>query len=156
MYSVLHAVGFSMMLILGASLPWRFAMTVPAALAIPILAGLWWLRESPYWLTLQGRLEEAMASANFYSLEVPSVKIVIETLGTDMIDCNGTKMERMKALLRTLSQQGKQFWKDLAFLSLLFVLVGWSGFSILSFYAVEIFQRSGSPISAEHTSWITR
>jgi len=60
----------------------------------------------------------------------------------------------LKALGQVFSQQGKQFWKDLAFLSVLFVLVGWSGFSILSKYSVEVFQRSGSPISPEHTSWI--
>merc|ERR1711915_1065583 len=36
----------------------------------------------------------------------------------------------------------------------MFFSLGWNGFSILSFYAVEIFQLSGSPLSAVHTSWI--
>jgi len=157
LYSVLHAVGFSMMLLLGASLHWRFTMTVLAVMVIPILIGISWLRESPHWLTLQGRLEEARDSANFYSLEIPDSAVITETQtqGNNEDSCNTNIMKKMKALLRTLSQQGKQFWKDLAFLSVLFVLVGWSGFSILSCYAVEVFQRSGSPISAEHTSWIT-
>ena len=158
MYSVLHAVGFSMMLLLGASLHWRFTMTVLSVMVIPILIGIVWLRESPHWLTLQGRLEEARASANFYSLEVPDLDIINDTRtrGTNEDSCNIDIMKKMTALMRTLSQQGKQFWKDLAFLSVLFVLMGWSGFSILACYAVEVFQRSGSPISAEHTSWITR
>merc|ERR1719266_3112422 len=46
-------------------------------------------------------------------------------------------------------------WSRFIFLSTLFALIGWCGFPILSFYAVEIFSKSGSPFSASHTSWIT-
>merc|ERR1719483_1048176 len=44
---------------------------------------------------------------------------------------------------------------NMLFLAGLFLSIGWCGFSILSFYAVEIFQLSGSPFSASNTSWIT-
>jgi len=54
-----------------------------------------------------------------------------------------------------LFAQDKTFWRLVALLSLLFACVGWCGFSILSFYATEIFSKSGSPFSAAHTSWIT-
>jgi len=47
------------------------------------------------------------------------------------------------------------FWKKVLYLSLLFCGIGWCGFSILSFYAVEVFQESGSPFSPSTTSWIT-
>ena len=56
---------------------------------------------------------------------------------------------------KSLVEQDRSFWRRVLFLSALFALIGWCGFSILSFYATEIFTKSGSPISATHTSWIT-
>merc|ERR1712241_1574530 len=50
---------------------------------------------------------------------------------------------------------GINFWKKVLYLSLLFCGIGWCGFSILSFYAVEVFQESGSPFSPSTTSWVT-
>ena len=65
-------------------------------------------------------------------------------------------IKNLGSVSRALVEQDKAFWRRVLFLSTLFSLIGWCGFSILSFYAVEVFQLSGSPISAAHTSWITR
>ena len=48
----------------------------------------------------------------------------------------------------------KSVQSSIILLSLLFAGIGLSGFALLSFYASEIFERSGSPISASYTSWI--
>ena len=49
----------------------------------------------------------------------------------------------------------KSVQSSIILLSLLFAGIGLSGFALLSFYASEIFERSGSPISASYASWIT-
>ena len=153
MYSVLHSIGFCLVLVLGAVLHWRLAMAVPAFLALPTLAGIYQLRESPSWLHRKGKVREAEQAAAFYRLPLTSL-----TEGSSTAEAS-TRMgpvERLRKTSRTLAMQGGHFWPDFAFLSLLFLLLGWSGFSILSFYTTEIFQRSGSPLSASHTAWITR
>ena len=159
MYSVLHSFGFCLMLVLGAVLHWRLAMAVPAILTIPTMAVLANLRESPSWLQRQGRNEEAQEAADFYRISLPESSSVILEGPVCQDDVKETKkglLERLKGIQHTLSLQGSSFWCNFAFLATLFLLLGWCGFSILSFYAVEVFQLSGSPISAAHTSWITR
>ena len=158
MYSVLHSFGFCMMLLLGAVLHWRLAMAVPAILALPTILALANLKESPSWLQKQGRLQEAREAAAFYRISLPESSLVIseESKSQDVKEAKKSLLERLKGILRTLTLQGSAFWCNFAFLAALFLLLGWCGFSILSFYAVEVFQLSGSPISAAHTSWITR
>ena len=158
MYSFLHSFGFCMMLLLGAVLHWRLAMAVPAILTLPTILALVNLRESPTWLQRQGRLQEAKEAAAFYRISLPEPSSVISG-GSESQDVEETKkslLERLKGNLHALTTQDSAFWRNFAFLSCLFLLLGWCGFSILSFYAVEVFQLSGSPISAAHTSWITR
>ena len=155
MYSVLHSFGFCLMLMLGAVLHWRLTMAVPALLTLPTMAALANLRESPSWLQRQGRNQEAQEAATFYRISLPAV--ILE--GPSCQDGKESKkglLDRLKAILHILTLLGSAFWCNFAFLATLFLLVGWSGFSILSFYAVEVFQLSGSPISSAHTSWITR
>ena len=71
MYSVLHSIGFCLVLVLGAVLHWRLAMAVPALLALPTLAGIYQLRESPSWLNRKGKVREAEQAAAFYRLPQP-------------------------------------------------------------------------------------
>jgi len=154
MYAVLHSFGFCMMLLLGAVLHWRVAMAVPVILSLPTMAALANLKESPAWLQRQGRNQEAQEAADFYRISLPvSAPISKESLFQDAKE--KSLLERLKGILHTLTLQGSAFWCNFAFLASLFLLLGWCGFSILSFYAVEVFQLSGSPISAAHTSWIT-
>ena len=158
MYSFLRSFGFCMMLLLGAVLHWRLAMAVPAILALPTIVALVNLRESPLWLQRQGRLQEAKEAATFYRISLPEPSSVIsggsESQGVE--EAKKGLLERLKGNLHALTLQDSAFWRNFAFLASLFLLLGWCGFSILSFYAVEVFQLSGSPISAVHTSWITR
>ena len=63
--------------------------------------------------------------------------------------------KNLGSVSKSIIEQDTSFWRRVLFLSVLFALIGWCGFSILSFYATEIFTKSGSPISATHTSWIT-
>ena len=155
MYSVLHSIGFCLVLVLGAVLHWRLAMAVPTFLALPTLAGIYQLRESPSWLHRKGKVREAEQAAAFYRLPQPKTPTIAEVPDSGAVQEPGL-VGKLKTVLRTLSLQGSSFWQNFAFLSLLFLLLGWCGFSILSFYAVEVFQLSGSPISAAHTSWVTR
>lgn len=73
------------------------------------------------------------------------------------VELEETSRSRRQKLVENLKEifQDKSTRFSFALLSLLFAGVGLSGFSILSFYAPEIFVASGSPISASHTSWIT-
>ena len=156
MYSVLHSFGFCLMLLLGAVLHWRLAMAVPAILTLPTMAALANLRESPSWLQRQGRNEEAQEAAVFYRISLPAEVILERPQCQDVEETKKGLLERLNAILHALTLQGSAFWCNFAFLATLFLLLGWCGFSILSFYAVEVFQLSGSPISAAHTSWVTR
>jgi hypothetical protein len=157
LYSVLHSLGFCLMLLLGALVHWRLAMAVPALLSLPTMAAIHCLRESPAWLHRRGRKGEAAAAAAFYKLPLPEDGPEPQSAGqTDDPNKLRSPAERVKALLYTFAQQGSNFWHNFAFLAALFCLLGWCGFSILSFYAVEVFQLFGSPISAAHTSWVTR
>ena len=140
------------MLCLGANLHWRLAMAVPFSLSLPILAALYNLRESPAWLQRMGQMQEAQEAAVFYRLPPPEPSSKEEPLSQDIEEPKKQMVEQLKARL----QQDSAFWPNLAFLAALNLLLGWSGFPILSFYAVEIFQLSGSPISASNTAFITR
>jgi MFS family permease len=157
LYTVLHSLGFCLMLLLGALVHWRLAMAVPALLSLLTMAAIHWLRESPAWLQRRGRRGEAIVAAAFYKLPLPEDGPNPQSVAhTDDPNKLRSPAERVKALLYTLVQPGSHFGHNFAFLAALFCLLGWCGFSILSFYAVEVFQLSGSPLSPAHTSWITR
>ena len=66
MYSILHSVGFFMILFLGAFLPWRLTVSLPMFLAVPIFIGILFLHESPDWLRKNHRFEEMERSVRFY------------------------------------------------------------------------------------------
>ena len=66
MYSVLHSVGFCMVLFLGAFLPWRIVTLVPLVISIPTFVAILFLQESPEWLKKKGRVEEYEKSLMFY------------------------------------------------------------------------------------------
>ena len=46
-------------------------MVVPAIVALPILAGLYKLRDSPVWLQRMGNMRAAKEAAAFYRLSLP-------------------------------------------------------------------------------------
>ena len=135
-------------------------MAVLAILSFPIMAALYNLRESPAWLQRMGRMQEAQEAAGFYRLSLSQPSSSDEGPSSqDIEEPKKLLVEQLKARLRVLTlrvQQDSTFWRNFAFLAALNLLLGWSGFPILSFYAVEIFQLSGSPISASHTAFITR
>ena len=64
-------------------------------------------------------------------------------------------VDKLNEVSTSLLSRERSFWRLVISMSLLFACIGWCGFSILSFYATEIFSKSGSPFSAAHTSWIT-
>jgi len=167
MYSVLHSLGFCMVLFSGAFIPWRMAIFIPTLMCLPILALVTILHESPDWLIRRGRIEEYNKSMNFYQkLEDPEdfkLNLSKSALENETKNKNKEETKSKKEIFLNkfvevsglLFAQDKTFWRLVALLSLLFACVGWCGFSILSFYATEIFSKSGSPFSAAHTSWIT-
>lgn len=161
MYSVLHALGFFLVLILGAFLPWRIAVTVPAILAIPTFIAITFLHESPEWLNKTGQVKKCEEALRFYHKELEERKNDIQIVEIEVKD-NTTKrhaifvlVENLNVFSKSILEQDQSFWRNFLYLAVLFTSVGWCGFSILSFYAVEVFQESGSPFSASNTSWIT-
>jgi len=161
MYSVLHSLGFFLVLILGAFLPWRWAVSVPAFLSVPIFVAITCLHESPEWLNKMGHEQQCQEALKFYQkdLEGAKSKPVIKPINDNKTPHPRFNVvilvEKCKTFLHLLMLQDPSFVTHLLYLSALFVCIGWCGFSILSFYAVEIFQLSGSPLSASNTSWIT-
>ena len=155
MFYVLFSCGISLVLFLGAFLHWRLAMAVPAAFSLPIMAALYNLSESPVWLQRMGKMENAKEAAAFYRLSLPEAPRE-ETLSCNRKESEATSEENFMSSFRDLAQQGSDFWLNFAFLALLSFLFGWCGFPLLSFYAVEIFHLSGSPLSASNTACITR
>lgn len=160
MYSVLHSFGFFIVLILGAFLPWRWAVSVPAFLSVPIFVAISCLHESPEWLNKMGHDRQCQAALQFYrkDLEGEIFKAVKQSEEEEKIAKSfsiTSLIEKMKTFLSLLMFQYPSFLRNMLYLSTLFLCIGWCGFSILSFYAVEIFQLSGSPLSAANTSWIT-
>jgi len=161
MYSVLHALGFFLVLILGAFLPWRIAVMVPAILAIPTFIAILFLHESPEWLNKNGQTKKCDLACKFYHKQLDEKKIDIKIVE---VEANNTDNKRNAMLIlvgnlndfsKSILEQDKSFWRNFLYLAFLFTSIGWCGFSILSFYAVEVFQESGSPFSASNTSWIT-
>merc|ERR1712106_6754 len=161
MYSVLHALGFFLVLILGAFLPWRIAVMVPAILAIPTFIAILFLYESPEWLNKNGQTKKCDLACKFYHKQLDEKKIDIKIVE---VEANNTNKKRNAMLIlvgnlndfsKSVLEQDKSFWRNFLYLAFLFTSIGWCGFSILSFYAVEVFQESGSPFSASNTSWIT-
>ena len=82
MYSILHSIGFFIILFLGNSLsqfkfnifmkmtgaflPWRLTGAIPMFLAVPIFIGIFFLHESPDWLRKNQRFEEMEKAVSFY------------------------------------------------------------------------------------------
>ena len=82
MYSILHSIGFFIILFLGNSLsqfmfnifmkmsgaflPWRLTVAIPMFLAVPIFIGIFFLHESPDWLRKNQRFEEMEKAVSFY------------------------------------------------------------------------------------------
>ena len=155
MHYVLFSCGISMVLFLGAFLHWRVAMAVPAIFSLPIMAALFNLRESPVWLQRMGKMQNAKEAADFYRLSLPKSPPE-EALSRNSKESKKTLQERLMAGIHHLTQEGSDFWLNLACLATLSFLFGWCGFPLLSFYAVEIFHLSGSPLSASNTACITR
>jgi len=158
MYSVLHAFGFFLVLILGAFLPWRLAVSVPMLLAIPTFIAITFLHESPEWLNKNGQVAKCEKALKFYQKDLEEKKVNIQIVKIEAKD-DTTKRHAVLISVENFSKsilaQDLKFWKNFLYLSVLFTCIGWCGFSILSFYAVEVFQESGSPFSASNTSWIT-
>ena len=157
MYSVLHSVGFFLVLILGAFLPWRWAVSVPAFLAVPAFMAIAFLHESPEWLNKTGHEQQCQESLKFYQKDLESSRI--KTTKKDTADKKHlvtttnllVLIKRFKTFMHLVILQDPYFLRNLLYLSTLFVCIGWCGFSILSFYAVEIFKLSGSPLPALDT-----
>ena len=131
-------------------------MAVPAIFSLPIMAALCSLRESPVWLQRMGKMEDAKEAAAFYRLSLPDPLIKEEALSHNTKKPKKALKEQLMAGIRDLTQQGCEFWIDFASLAILSSLFGWCGFPILSFYAVEVFNISGSPMSASYSACITR
>ena len=136
---------------------------MPMLLAVPIFIGLSFLQESPDWLSKKHRFEEMEQSVSFYrryrvdhhesdlfTLKYNSLK---DTEGGNCKLCQQSDekihLEKEKSsfaenileVSRALLSKPEQFWARFVFLSALFALIGWCGFPILSFYAVEIFSK---------------
>ena len=159
MYSVLHSLGFFLVLILGAFLPWRYALAVPALLAVPVFCAVACLQESPEWLHKAGHKEHALQAAIFYQKQIRSDSILWEekpkiNKEKDSVKSIIDQKNKLKSLIACIIKNDPRFIQNVIYLSLLFICIGWCGFSIMSFYAVEIFKLSGSPLSAVNTSWI--
>ena len=88
MYSVLQSIGLFLVLILGAFLPWRWAVSVPAFLAVPVFVCIACLQESPEWLNKMGHNHQCGEALTFYmkdldgSQKKTDKKPIKETLGT--------------------------------------------------------------------------
>jgi len=163
MYSILHSIGFFIILFLGAFLPWRLTVAIPMFLAVPIFIGIFFLHESPDWLRKNQRFEEMEKAVSFYRrYDVDyDVDCKLCQLSDKQIPLLKKQkpltifMENITEVSRAFLSKDRRFWATFLFLSSLFAFLGWCGFSILSFYAVEVFTKSGSPFSASNTSWIT-
>ena len=158
MYSVLHSIGFFLVLILGRYLPWRWAVSVPAFLAVPVFVCIACLHESPEWLNKMGHNNQRQEALKFYQKDLEGSQQKTEDLPTKKSDGTRTNLlvskARFETFMNSIISQDPSFLRNLIFLSTLFICIGFGGFSVLSFYAVEIFQLSGSPLPASDTSWI--
>jgi len=165
-YSTLHALGFTSALIFGAYLNWRIAMIPFIAVSIPAFIGVYYLRESPEWLYKKGRYAEYLEAANSYGLdelaeEKPQKNVEDENskgeLGFSeyMCSCLSNPLEFIKQKKEQCTWFNWALVRKIILLNVLFCLIGYSGFSLLASYAVDVFKQSGSPIDATDASWLT-
>ena len=135
MYYVSYSCGIFLVLFLNLFLHWRLVMVVPAIVALPILAGLYKLRDSPVWLQRMGKMRAAKEAAAFYRLSLPQsfrktslILTLEEELSRKIQESEKTLTEELKSGLHYLYQRGSQFWLNFAFLAILSFLSGWCGF----------------------------
>ena len=141
MYSVLHSIGFFLVLILGTYLPWRWAVSVPAFLAVPVFVCIACLHESPEWLNKMGHNQKCGEALTFYMKDLEGLQNKKDKKPTKKSQEHRRNLlvskARVKSFLHSIILRDPSFLRN-----------------FLSFYAVEIFKLSGSPLPALDTSWI--
>ena len=163
MYSTLHATGFFMVMILGAYLPWRWAVAIPAFVAFPAFFGISRIYESPEWLHKKGYVQLSTQSTQYYQRELEEEEEDAKSLDMNMPKevvmiekehCMFGLAKKMCISINRIVWENPRVPQHFIYLIVLHVCIGWGGFSILSFYAVGVFQKTGSPLSPVQTAWI--
>jgi len=168
MYSVMHSIGFATQLIIGAYMHWRYSLMIPLCLCVPAFLGVYCLHESPEWLLRKRHLSLAERSASFYQLnnfqekidEVRKQDLAMEQdpfreIPEEIRESANQEKITLRTRLQSCDWINKNILRKICLLSLFYVLLGWCGFVVLASYAVDIFRRSGAPVSPEHACWIT-
>ena len=147
--------GGSVMLVLGAILPWELVIKILLACPILYLIGLIFCPESPIWLVTKGKME--LAEKELYLLRKCSNSRAMVKLELDRIkksydekyvsESDNEEEEESKAGFLLSLLKDKAFMKPLLTLILTYsVFYEWSGMPPLAFYMVQVFIDLDAPI----------
>ena len=113
---------------------------------VVLVAGMWFLPETPYWLVENRREDEARRSLQWYrgaqyDIQQELQEIIDKKREKDAI---GQKSRTICQTLKTLASP--TFLRPFSCAGVLYLAAQWTGISTMVFYMTNIFQESGSSI----------
>lgn len=143
-----YSFGQCSMYLLGAFLPWRWALGITLIPLILSTFGLFVMHESPVWLLSQGQLEKAELSLKFYdrteSEAIEEIKSIREVMTVEEYETRALPlMDRLR--LKVAMMKEPTFFKPCLYLIVVLVTMEWSSFPFISSYLVSIFKATKAP-----------
>lgn len=124
---------------MGSVISWHFVAVIGLFVPVLLLPGLWILPDSPYWYISKGDEKKALQVVEKFREQGSNALAELLAI-SDSLRSSVTQLGWRETLGR-LTQ--RQFRRPFLTLNFLFVLVTFTGNFAITFYAVDIFQKSG-------------
>ena len=151
--------GFCIMLVLGAVIPWRVTMYINAAFpAISILLVFWLVPDSPVWLLMKHRENDAKkalmvlrGNEQIADLELKAIRDNLEhqiNLEKEILNEDQNRTRWYSGLLEIYdSFRDSTFLKPFGVLLVIFCIgLEWAGFPAIAFYMVNLLEEANIPM----------
>eukprot|EP00094_Tigriopus_californicus_P013907 TCALIF_13460-PA protein Name:"Similar to Tret1-2 Facilitated trehalose transporter Tret1-2 homolog (Drosophila melanogaster)" AED:0.09 eAED:0.09 QI:27/0.8/0.66/1/0.6/0.5/6/0/447 len=138
-----YSLGQCLIYLLGAFLPWRWAIGITLIPLILSTFGMFLMHESPVWLLTQGQVEKAELSLRFYdrseSEAIEEIKSIKEVMTVEQYETKKLSFgDRLK--LKLVMIREPSFVKPCLYLIMVLITMEWSCFPFISSYLVSIFK----------------
>ncbi|TRY78737.1 hypothetical protein TCAL_13460 [Tigriopus californicus] len=132
-----YSLGQCLIYLLGAFLPWRWAIGITLIPLILSTFGMFLMHESPVWLLTQGQVEKAELSLRFYdrseSEAIEEIKSIKEVMTVEQYETKKLSFgDRLK--LKLVMIREPSFVKPCLYLIMVLITMEWSCFPFISSY----------------------